>query len=329
MATRNIVIDLVKGLCILLVVVGHFAPEESPEWYFTCRSFIYSFHMPVFMSMAGFLYMEKRKSDISIRYFVKKKFMRLMIPYFTISYIIVAIKLLASQIVSLENSSSALSLIRIFYLPEAGYFLWFAYTIFLIFVLVGFFNQFSNGMTILAILSLAIYFTPLSFPREFCFYEMKGMIVYFIFGCVFYKYRAKLPYKSNSFILTLILFHIAFFAISTSISENLGKICRFGMGILATVYLYGIFENNCKRKLSGLFRILGKYGTSIYLFHTIAMGPAKNIMLKYVGVSTSQRYIVSCSVVICIGIMIPIIITKYVIRKSDWAERLLLGEGWK
>lgn len=51
---RNHLIDLIKGLLILLVIVGHFLPgtlSDNPARYA-----IYSFHMPAFFYISGMLY---------------------------------------------------------------------------------------------------------------------------------------------------------------------------------------------------------------------------------------------------------------------------------
>lgn len=51
---RNNLIDLIKGLLIVFVMIGHFLPgtlSENP-----LRYIIYSFHMPVFFFISGMLY---------------------------------------------------------------------------------------------------------------------------------------------------------------------------------------------------------------------------------------------------------------------------------
>ena len=57
---RNIVLSVVKGIAIILMVVGHAeAPDFLTRW-------IYTFHMPVFFIAAGYFfsrrYLEDRKS---------------------------------------------------------------------------------------------------------------------------------------------------------------------------------------------------------------------------------------------------------------------------
>lgn len=63
---RNIEIDIIKGLAIVLMVLGH---AETP-----IHNFIYLFHMAVFFIAAGYFYKEKSSDSIQsvIQYIIKK-----------------------------------------------------------------------------------------------------------------------------------------------------------------------------------------------------------------------------------------------------------------
>ena len=45
---RIVSLDIAKAICIILVVVGHYIPDSSPEWYKLIHDVIYTFHMPLF-----------------------------------------------------------------------------------------------------------------------------------------------------------------------------------------------------------------------------------------------------------------------------------------
>lgn len=68
-------IDWAKFLGIALVVFGHTEFDESNMFI---RKFIYSFHMPLFFFISGFLF--KLKED-NFREYLKNSFVSLMIPY--------------------------------------------------------------------------------------------------------------------------------------------------------------------------------------------------------------------------------------------------------
>ena len=59
---RNDFIDFLKGIGIILVVIGHVSQNER------INDFIYSFHMPLFFFISGFLFNYKKEN------FTKNKF---------------------------------------------------------------------------------------------------------------------------------------------------------------------------------------------------------------------------------------------------------------
>lgn len=70
---RNVVLDIAKGILILLMVVGH---SGAPSWLVNC---IYSFHMPCFFIISGILfsysYLGKPKK------FIKKRIKSIWWPF--------------------------------------------------------------------------------------------------------------------------------------------------------------------------------------------------------------------------------------------------------
>lgn len=63
-------IDILKGIGIILVVIGHNSSG-------VLRNFIYTFHMPLFFIISGFLFSKKNIKD-----YLMNSFQRLLIPYF-------------------------------------------------------------------------------------------------------------------------------------------------------------------------------------------------------------------------------------------------------
>ncbi|MEJ5306926.1 MAG: acyltransferase family protein [candidate division WOR-3 bacterium] len=77
MDKRENFVDIAKSLGIFLVVLGH--TEINPN----LKTFIYSFHMPLFFIVSGFLF----KTESNFKEFFIKKFKRLIIPYFIFSFL--------------------------------------------------------------------------------------------------------------------------------------------------------------------------------------------------------------------------------------------------
>lgn len=68
---RNVAIDALKGLGILLMVIGH---SNLP---FNLRGLIFVFHMPLFFMVSGYLYKERSYAEI-----LNKQIARIMVPFF-------------------------------------------------------------------------------------------------------------------------------------------------------------------------------------------------------------------------------------------------------
>lgn len=85
--SRNQVIDLIKGLAIFTVVLGHCIQYGAGEIVIQSQSYydnylfklIYSFHMPVFMVVSGYLF-SKSVKKYSNRQLVEKGIRTLLIP---------------------------------------------------------------------------------------------------------------------------------------------------------------------------------------------------------------------------------------------------------
>ncbi|OQY37890.1 MAG: hypothetical protein B6226_04480 [Candidatus Cloacimonetes bacterium 4572_65] len=84
-------IDSLKGLGIILVVLGHCLPTNT-----VITNFIYSFHIPLFFFISGYLYNTEKYSH-NLPLFFKNKFRRLIIPYFAYAFFTYAIWLLVGR----------------------------------------------------------------------------------------------------------------------------------------------------------------------------------------------------------------------------------------
>lgn len=192
---RLISFDIAKAICIILVVIGHYVPDYSPQWYVGVHDVIYTFHMPLFMFASGFIYMATKK-DILYKNFLWKKVKRLMVPYLSVSAIVITIKLLTEGHAYVENPVTMMSYVKMFYLPEAGYFLWFIWALWWMFVIVPLFKtkQMRLGLFVLAIV---LHYIPDFLPEIFCLRPFQGMLVYFILGAVCFDWKQQISFLSK------------------------------------------------------------------------------------------------------------------------------------
>ena len=74
-------IDIIKGLAIILVVIGHTSPDKTE--IIPYKSLIYAFHMPLFFIVSGMLVVTSREnySLLTLRNFLHKNFIALIVPF--------------------------------------------------------------------------------------------------------------------------------------------------------------------------------------------------------------------------------------------------------
>lgn len=97
-SNRNSQIMWINALAILLVVIGH-ADMTAAYDQLWIKRWIYSFHMPLFVFVSGFLfcYTNPRIKEVSTGRFLMKKVRRLLLPFVAINSIIFLIKTLFSS----------------------------------------------------------------------------------------------------------------------------------------------------------------------------------------------------------------------------------------
>lgn len=91
-------LDVLRGLAMYLVVIGHATEEGTPDSY---RFYIYSFHMPLFFMISGAAYYLQVRSRIySFTEMAANKARTLLWPYLTLNFIAFWIWILNFRILS-------------------------------------------------------------------------------------------------------------------------------------------------------------------------------------------------------------------------------------
>ncbi len=184
-------LDTAKGIAIILVVLGHFLPEGSPHWYVVMRQVIYSFHMPLFLFISGFVYIYSRK-DISYGAFLLSKVRRIVVPYIAVSLLFVFMKLLPQLLgVYVKNPVTLLSFLKIFYIPEAAESLWYLWALWWFYIFTPLLNTKVLRIAGLA-LAVGLYYAPFEATEIFALDKVKQMYMYFLVGAVVADWRDSL-----------------------------------------------------------------------------------------------------------------------------------------
>lgn len=161
---------------IILVVMGHsgFTNNQVSDNLPNLHKWIYSFHMPLFFCISGYLFSltNKSLSDINPGPFILKKLKRLMVPYFVLGVIIFFIKYLFSGLASVDRTFSVSSFLYMFLAPSTTNstmgFLWYLITLFGIFCIALILSKMRinlHNVTICIVCVIISYLLYTNFPK--------------------------------------------------------------------------------------------------------------------------------------------------------------------
>ena len=323
-------ITLSKALGIILVVIGHFTSTVyMPAYYMEMKNLIFSFHMPLFMILSGFLFQMslcRKPGKISLLPFIKKKFLRLMVPYFFISAAIALLNFVLGYFMPVKRMVDWHYLLEIFYMNVGGsaVFLWFIYSLFVIFLISVICMRLKGGTAILGVLSVILYFTPmpqlfyLSFVHSFIIYFWGGMILFLLTDSQ--KLRVSFSQTFAAMLLLVFAYCLKDWIIIDYIKSFLNLICGFAGSymIICIAYAFGHKENKWLMSL-------GKYSAYIYLLHMAGVYFIR-IVYEKIGLFTPLTYGVALAAAVIAGLVIPLLVTKYVIHKNKSLTFLMGGK---
>lgn len=322
-------INIMRGMAVLCVVIGHsFNPTETPTILGFIKSFVYCFHMPAFFFISGFLEGEKRRSISEKKQAIVKKAKRLMVPYFFLTVVTAVLKLLFGAFARnpLNYSTLAVDVLIGRNNPNGG--LWFLYALF---VIAAF------GILVDAVdrTTLMVVMFALNILNTFVF-QQSGYIVAFFLGYAWIYFMGGVVRKSlydrlrhskalmsaqgivliatasvGYIILTFYrIYKVQSWALSTMITI-IGVLLLFIIAIQIAHNHYG----------EKLWMLLGDYGMDIYMIGYYVQQAIYVVFGKVLGVT----YPVYGWLMLIFGLIAPVVISKYVVRKNKALSMLVLG----
>lgn len=197
---RYITIVQIVGCC--LVVLGHSFPFVTPYPSGVTKSisFLYAFHMPLFVWCSGFLFAHTMQSDRkSLAQYTGNRAVKLLVPYFVISLIGLIPKILASSVLNDKLNVDVISIVRAFLVPREGVWghFWFLPMIYLMGTLGYLLDKFSKKTQVWAIVVLVSF--ALSFYRQdvLQWFAVNDVLQYFMFYGGYFVLQA---YKKHGFL---------------------------------------------------------------------------------------------------------------------------------
>lgn len=191
-SNRNLYIDIVKGIAIILVVYGHCIEYYSTEYlngnFFysdLIHKIIYSFHMPLFMLVSGYLFYGSIRKHLWICNF-QSRFTKLLLPIFLWNSLYLIIR---NSIDFIDGKPVLLKEEILSYFTA----LWFLWALFWCSIIVLFVNRwFRDNIFIYIALLIVMLFIPGIYGINLYVY----MYPYFVVGYMGNKYQITDKLKS-------------------------------------------------------------------------------------------------------------------------------------
>jgi fucose 4-O-acetylase-like acetyltransferase len=322
-------IDRGKGLAIFLVVLGHLVARKAPadiDWYLNLQAAIYQFHMPFFMYLSGFIALHTQPSlDHWAHYgrFVRKRALRLLLPFFLFGFAIIAGKLIFSQIMQVDKvPEDAGRAIRALFWDthnSPAFSVWYIFVLFVYSAATPLLLRlFRNSVLLLLAFALALYFVP--FP-QIAYLDRVGLFfAFFMLGAVARRYHDRyLPLLDRYAPVALACFAASFVVWRAGLipgnTESL-----FVMGVLSMPALHALVRLRALES-SEILYVLGGYSFVIYLLNTIWIGLTKGVLLQFVAWD-GPMFLVIAPLLLIAGIMGPILTKKYVFAYVPPLDRM-------
>lgn len=149
-------VDFMRGVAIILVVVGHMIQFNGVETSNAVFEVIYSFHMPLFFAISGYITQKVTRLESVRQYggYMKKKVISILVPYM--------VWLLLADHYLLAEHWETLTAAEVWHCITGWTGLWFLKTLFIILVGYGLFNLVLNKFKRVRVLALAVAFIPVA-----------------------------------------------------------------------------------------------------------------------------------------------------------------------
>ncbi|MFS0863252.1 acyltransferase family protein [Fredinandcohnia sp. 179-A 10B2 NHS] len=308
---REYYFDNAKFILILLVVFGHFIQPfiHENKWIMTIYHFVYSFHMPAFILVAGYFAKGFKKEG-----YIKKTAKKLLIPYliFQLIYTIYYYFLYSGERILFEPFNPQWSL-------------WFLISLFCWNLMLYVYTKLPIkwSISIAVLVGIAVGYLPfinnyMSLSRTFVFFPL-FLVGYFI-KREHFSFVKRQSIQVGSWILLLGIF-IAYYFIpefntgwllgskpyESLTEENIGGIIRLGIYFVSFLTTFSFFSILPERQF--FFTNWGTHTLYVYLLHGFVIKYFRNSELLDVIKDTG-----SFSILIFATLVLTIFLSTTIIR---------------
>lgn len=307
---REVWLDGLKGFGILLVILGHvlsgyldaYTFPEAYVSFYTVRTWIYSFHMPLFFLISGFTFALAYWRGGKLRW---KGYCRQLLNLLWIYVLFALVQWVVKQLVpDMVNETYDLEDLKRMFVEPLGNF-WYIYVLG-VFYLLGAVTRTPNWQPYWLLLpgALAIVVADLHLDwTELTIYRILYHFFFFALGSVLYRWRTylsrpKLVGLSAMFLSTAACFYLFLYIRNWYANWKV-------LIALATSYVFLALFHRCKGLSQlKLLQICGKHCLELYLLHTFFTAGLRTLLpvLGITGPWLSVWVNFVLSTAICLGL---------------------------
>lgn len=302
-------IDVLYSIGVLLVILGH---SHYSDWNLfqgtlveTVINYIYTFHMPLFFFIAGFLFLNSHAIEkLGYWKWIFEKAKRLLTPYFVLSIIAIVPKYF------LDNGSFAGMAnysLKALLEPRTGVWghFWFIPVLLFMYAIFGILkslhNKFNNYaiLTITFIVTVAVRFIPFD-TDLFALTDIKNNLVFFSFGMIVYCINSKRELVNNKVVgLTIGLIMISLSMLAYRF-EYKNAVMMF---IIAFDMIIALWCVSCTVVELKIIMWISKHNFTIYIYSWLFQAA---IMMACEKISLNT-YLTTLVMFVC-GLALPVIV---------------------
>mgnify|MGYP003392391984 CR=1 FL=1 len=350
MGNKNLTIDIVKGIAIILVVYGHVIEHSMAPWtqdFFQNPVFkiIYTFHMPLFVFISGYL-MANSLNRNSVREVFKSRCKSLFVPFVSLS-VLGGIMIYALGIIFGNNLGRVDILGDLADQLLLNPLVWFLFTLFVMSSVLLYSVKLEKhfGVIIFGPIYLLIMIIPYN---NYCaLYYIKWFYLFYAAGYFLNRYNIKISntaLKAMVLLVSLIMFSLLVtywtkndyiyinkmnFVSTQYFYEFLRVIYRYIMGFLGIIIVFYLGSCLLKTKMASFLGHIGMYSLDIYIIQMLTLEGIypRWIYKARIHLDFSSPYVlyIVAPLITIFFVGTCVLISKFLIRKNYLLNKLLLG----
>lgn len=330
MYKREISLDYIKGILILLVVYGHclywFDGNQYSSNYFVAK-IIYTFHMPFFIFLSGYFFSNKINNNIYSTIIVR--FKRLIIPHFFFNIIMIMPIFYFWEVYGhfiTRFSNGTITISSVYHYLTMFWFLWCVFISSIITNIVYIYTKDKKkGDIILFLISiLFLLISKKQIIHIFIDHQHLGtMFIFFAFGVIIHDHICLFTHRHTkccSILLYVIyLAIISFFPekdyfIISEIGSLAGFICAYNLFLLLFNLKWGV----------GYFLFVSRWTLSIYIYHFAILYAIMKFVNEFYK-NFNSAFIILMNLFIAISVTYAIAIITVYLSKSAFLRKYAFG----